>query len=121
MKHTIQKVQNSCMRYIYNIPYRNHISPYLNEHKILNMENRRLYHMYCFIWKIMKTNEPTYLKSKLTAHNHDHNTRNITNFVIVPHKTAIFKKSYTYIVAHLWNKLSQRNKRCKIQKIYNIH
>lgn len=116
MKHAIQKVQNSCMRYIYNIPFRNHISPYLNEHKILNMENRRLYHMYCLIWKIVKTNEPNYLRSKLTTHNHVHDTRNITNFVIVPHKTAIFKKSYTYIAAHLWNKLSNEIKVAKCKK-----
>ena len=53
-RRMIQKVQNSCMRFSYNIPYRNHITPYLNNANILNMENRRKLHMHTFIFRIIK-------------------------------------------------------------------
>nr|CAI5854471.1 unnamed protein product [Callosobruchus analis] len=28
-KNKVQRIQNACMRFVYNIPYREHISPYL--------------------------------------------------------------------------------------------
>ena len=42
------------MRFSFNIPYRNHITPYLNIHSILNMKYRRLTHTYSFIYRIIK-------------------------------------------------------------------
>lgn len=110
MKNTVQKVQNSCMRLIYNIPYRNHILPYLNQYKILNMEYRRLLHMYTFIWRILSTSKPNYLRSKLITQIHHHNTRHIGNFLVKQHKTAIFQKSFSYLAPRLWNELDNDTK-----------
>ena len=66
--NTVQKVQNSCMRFSFNIPFRNHITPYLNVNLILNMKNRRKRHMYSFVYKILKK----YLRNYFTSSVHSH-------------------------------------------------
>ena len=90
--HLIQKIQNSCMRFSFNIPYRNHITPYLNIHSILNMKYRRLAHMYSFIYRIMKSDEPKYLRNKFVNFNHSHNTRFVYNFRVPLHRTTADQK-----------------------------
>lgn len=65
--HSIQKVQNSCMRFAYNIPYRHHITPYLNSSCILNMKYRRKYHLYNFIYNVIRTGQPIYLSRNFAA------------------------------------------------------
>ena len=102
----IQKVQNSCMRFSYNIPYRHHITPYLNNSSILNMKHRRKLHMYNFIYRILKKNKPRYLNNFFVPINHAHNTRYNQNFAIPLHRTASFQRSFSFVGVQMWNDLS---------------
>jgi len=106
LQKQIQKVQNSCMRFAYNIPFRQHITPHLNAHNILNMKNRRKYHMYMLIYRIVKNEEPLYLKNHLVSMRNPNNTRNHHLFNVPAHRTNNFQKSFSYVSANLWNNLS---------------
>ena len=52
LSEKIQKVQNACVRFIYNLRKydRDHIRPFLIKLNWLNMENRRLSHCYTFMY-----------------------------------------------------------------------
>ena len=102
------------MRFIYEIPFRKHISPYLIRHEILNMAERRLLHLYNFILKILKTGEPIYLKFKLEISEHIYNNRHI-NFIIPRFCSYSYKTSFSYLAPKHLNDLSDSIK----QSIYS--
>ena len=101
----IQKLQNRCLRFSFNIPYRSHITPFLNNNSILNMSNRRRYHMYVFVYKIIKTGKPSYLIDTFTPFTHNHATRNTHIFKIPSHRTSNFQKSFSFVAPFIWNEL----------------
>ena len=58
LESKIQKVQNCCVRFIFNIRKydREHITPYVLKLGWLNMKNRRLHHSLTLMYKIDKKN-----------------------------------------------------------------
>lgn len=106
-KMRLQKIQNSCIRFIYNLRARDHVRHKLKELKWLNMENRRKLHLACAIHKLKDTGTPKYLKEKLvfryTVHNI--NTRNFKNLNIPKYKTTLFQRCFSYSVAKLYNSI----------------
>ena len=58
LESKIQKVQNCCVRFIFNIRKydREHITPYILKLGWLNMKNRRLHHSLTLMYKIDKKN-----------------------------------------------------------------
>jgi hypothetical protein len=97
----IQKIQNACIRFVYNIKKHGSISNKIDEKNILNMKNRRYLHSLCYIYKILNTKAPKYLYDKLL---HSKNTRN--NLITVPlHSSALRGNSFFVIGPILWNKL----------------
>jgi len=113
---SIQKVQNSCLRFTYGIPYRNHITPYLNEHSILSMLNRRNYHLFSFIYRIMQTGKPPYLRNLFNIFEHNYYTRNYQTFRIMQHSTAAFQRSFSYVATRAWNGLPAFAKEYSVYK-----
>ena len=77
-KQRIQKVQNSCLRYIFGLRKYDHITPYLHQQDTLNMDRRVRSHALTMLHKTVNGIAPVYLTEKLTyRHNtHNHNTRN---------------------------------------------
>lgn len=101
----IQKIQNSCIRFICKVPRRDHISPKLVELKWLNMFNRRKLHIATFVHGVLERGSPHYLKEKLKRRElvHDLNTRNTHLLDIPRHKTTLFKRSFSYNAANVYN------------------
>ena len=110
-------MQNWCMRLSFNIGYREHITPHLNEHKTLNMFYRRKQHMYCFIYRIISTGKPSYLKEKfkpsLRVDLGLQRNLNRQYFVVPRHRTACYQKSFNYVAVKMWNGLPQNVKNLK--------
>ena len=83
LKNKIQKVQNTCFRFIFGLRKYDHISPCLKDLDALNMENRR---MLCLtlMRKIKNNLAPSYLVERIRLHEniHSYNTRNKNNIVI---------------------------------------
>lgn len=103
----IQKAQNSCLRFIYGIRRPNRISYKLQEAHWLSMHNRREYHFVCLCYKLLLTRTPPYLHERLQFRTDVHNI-NIRkkDFITIPkHKKQIFKRSFSYMAAHLINKV----------------
>lgn len=104
----IQKVQNSCLRFIFGIRRRQRISHKLKEVGWLDMYNRRNMHSACFFYKVVKYKTPPYLYQRIVyrtdVHNLNIRRRNI--FTIPQHRKQLFKRSFSYNIAHCLNKLN---------------
>ena len=105
LKQKIQKVQNSCTRFIFGLRKYDHISHSFEQLKTLNMEERRTVHGLVTMHKIVKKNAPPYLNSKIKFHNnlHNYNTRNKNNIVVGISKTALCDKSFFPTFSRLYN------------------
>lgn len=103
--YRIQKVQNSCLRLMYNIRRRDHITPYLKRSGWLNMSNRFSLRMCCFYYKILKFKSPPYLYNRIRFRTDVHhlNLRRRNILTIPRHKKQIFKRSFSYNIAHSIN------------------
>ena len=73
----IQKLQNSCIRFIFNVRKYEHISHFYKKKKILNMSDRRDIQSLTIIHNIVNERAPDYLidKVKFNFIFHDHPTR----------------------------------------------
>jgi hypothetical protein len=106
-KKYIQRVQNACVRFCYDIPRRAHITPYLNKNAKLNMTNRRILHLACAVRKIIEYEKPRYLFEKLKWVNDTRARvlRRCTKLATPQHKTAFFRGSFKHAAAKVWNDL----------------
>ncbi len=109
LSNSIQKVQNSCLRYIFNIKKKDHVRLSLLLKKInwLNMENRRLLHCFTVIFKILAGRAPGYLACELrtSSQHHLYNTRSAHNLYPVNRRTEIRNRSFMIRVPLLYNTL----------------
>ena len=101
----IQKVQNACLRMIYGVRRRDHITPYLKESKWLHMFNRFKLHMSYFYFKIIRNKLPVYLyvKASLRSNIHSRNMRRRGLLTVPRHRKELFKRSFSYNIATLLN------------------
>ena len=101
----IQRVQNSCVRFIFGLRKYDHISPQFRSLSWLNMLNRRKLQFAVFIKKIMLTSSPLYLRNKLVsrADIHNVNTRHRVLLAIPRHVTALFRRGFAYQAVHMYN------------------
>ena len=78
LKTRIQRVQNSCIRYIFGLRKYDHISPFLKKLDTLKIEERTRSHALTLMHKIVKKIAPSYLIDKVSYRQdiHSHNTRN---------------------------------------------
>jgi hypothetical protein len=105
--YRLQKIQNLCLRYCYNVKRYEHITPYLRRSGWLNVKNRYKYYLCSIIFKIVTTKTPEYLYSRITFTKdiHDRNTRSKQLIDILKHNKEIYKSSFTYMCAKLLNKI----------------
>lgn len=109
----IQKVQNACVRFICGLRKFDQVSRKLCELQWLNMDNRRKLSMRILFYKILKRQSPPYLYEKITFRTdvHNVNVRNRNSLHIPRYRTANFRNSYSYNIAHVWNSLSDDMKK----------
>jgi hypothetical protein len=104
-KNKIQKVLNSCIRFSFGISRSEHITPYLNKYKLLNVENRYILLLLKLIYKVIKNNSPIYL-CDLMVKRENVNSLNLRHnqLMIIPrHNSTKFKSSFTYLAAIMYN------------------
>ena len=85
LSNKIQRVQNSCMRFVFGLRKYDHISSCYEQNKTLNMENRRKMHALIVMHKISIGEAPEYLSEKIVRHSdlHDYNTRGRDNIAAI--------------------------------------
>ncbi len=110
-KNKIQKVQNSCVRFIYGLKKssRSHISPYIKKLSWLNMNNRRLLHCCGFMYKIVRGDAAVYLNNmfQFRGVNHSYSTRQSEGVFIEPVYRHYSHKSFLYYGPTSFNSLPE--------------
>lgn len=96
-KNKLQRVQNACFRFICITNYREHITPHINRHCELKIENR-IKLLFCqFLYKVVNNNTPDYLVELLSRRSEIHNINVRTNNYTIPqHSTRKFEGSFSY-------------------------
>jgi len=105
LQNKLQKLQNICIKFIYNLKKYDHIQDCYNDLNWLKLNKRREYRLGCFIFKIINNKSPNYLYSLFneTSSIHSHNTRK--RFFIPSIKTNNGKKSFIYYGPYIWNNI----------------
>ncbi|CAH2218399.1 jg24506 [Pararge aegeria aegeria] len=130
-ENAIQRVQNACTRFCYDLPRRSHITPVINSHKILNMKSRRNLHLTMMIYRILHGKCPPYLYEKLHWQR-DNDTRRVINkwkLATPKHKKAGFRGCFRFAAAKIWNDLPPPFRTCDNilgeivfkHKLYNLY
>jgi len=103
----IQVLQNSCLRFIYGMRRRDHITSALLRSGWLRMCDRRLLHSAVFYHRIITKKTPPYLYNKIRFRTdiHNINIRHRHVITIPAHNIQLFKRSFSYCVAHIYNKI----------------
>lgn len=106
-KNSLQKIQNSCLRFIYNLRKFDHISDKFRESHWLNLDERFQLHMACLIYKINNLKLPEYLFLKLIKGSltHDCPTRSRDLYTVPRHNSAQFERSFVYNATKIYNSL----------------
>lgn len=104
----IQRVQNACARFCFDIPPRARVSPYLNKHSILKMKHRRKLHLACLLFGIIKYKQPSYLYEKLSwmsSHRPQDPRQCASRLSTQCHRSAAFRGSFRYAATKCWNNI----------------
>lgn len=102
----LQIAQNSCIRYIYNLSNREHITPFMRELGILNLFNRRIFLIACFVHKYIYFGAPPYLNGLLTIN--ENNTRagqDTVTFIVRNVNRSRDEYIFDNCVSRMWNEI----------------
>lgn len=110
--YRIQKVQNSCLRFIYGIKKWDHVSYKLKELNWLNMLDRRKYHSLCFFHRLILLKSPQYLYNKIRFRTdiHNINIRKKDMLSMPRHKSVLYQRSFSYNIVKLYNQIDKNMK-----------
>ena len=104
----IQKLQNTCTRFIFDLKKYDHIQDSFLTLDVLNMENRRKLHMLTLMHKIINKRAPIYMSSRIkyTSNVHSHNTRGKNKLIQTKSKNNYGYNSFFNYAANCYNCLT---------------
>lgn len=114
----VQRVQNSCIRFIYGIRKFQHVSHKFSELGWLKMRNRFNTITLCLYHKVLLFKTPPYLYNKISFRSDVHNINiRYKGLITTPiHKTSFFERSFGYSIASLYNDLPAEFKYLNLPK-----
>lgn len=110
----LQRAQNYCIRFIFNLRCDDHVTPYYDFLGLLKLEQLRKYHILSLSYAVIHSSSPIYLSEKfifLSQINSYITRRGECSLSIPPHKTTVFNKSFIVTACKLWNSLPDMIKR----------
>lgn len=101
----IQRIQNSCLRFIFGIRKFEPITHKLAEVSWLNMADRRYLRMACLFQKIITDKQPAYLYNKISFRTDVHTLNLRFKGMLTPplHRTALYERSFSYQIVKVYN------------------
>lgn len=117
----LQRVQNACARFCFNIPARNHVTPFINDANLMKMNARRQLHLATLLFGIIKEKKPEYLWQKLTWENAYCARRPSRRLLIQHHKSQAFRGSFRFAASRCWNDIPPPLQALKTVKTFNRH
>lgn len=115
-QYRLQKIQNSCCRFIFGLKKFDRVSEKINQLGWLNISNTFNLHMSVFVHRLFLTSSPSYLREKLIYRREIHNVniRFPSTLSLPKFRSAIFTRSFTYNACTIYNTLKNEFKSCSI-------
>jgi len=106
-RRRIQVLQNSCLRFSYSLRARERVTSFRERSGWLCMRDRRCLHVASFYHRVISEGAPLYLFNKVAFRSdvHNINTRFRSALDIPVHRLEIFKRSFTYCIASVYNNI----------------
>lgn len=99
----LQRVQNSCIRYVFDLKRDVHVTPYYERLGWLKFLPRMRLLLLCCVLKILKSREPRYLADNFQFLSTSSRSSNL--LMIPSNRTHAYNKSFVIESSRLWNKL----------------
>ena len=109
LQYKLQKLQNSCVRFVYGLRKYDHISGVIKNKNILTLKNRRLLHSLVLMHRIKIGMAPSYLCDRIRTHTdiHAHFTRNRNDINPPFARSKSRNMSYFIYISKKYNELSK--------------
>lgn len=110
LTNRLQKAQNSCVRYIFNLRLDEHVTPYYAQLNWLKIKERRELNVLSLTYKVLKYEKPKYLFDNYVylGNAHLRNTRFGEELLRFPiHRTVSYTKSFHVTSVRLMNSLDR--------------
>jgi hypothetical protein len=108
----MQRLQNSCIRFIFNLRKDEHVTQYYKKLGWLKVNESRILSISLQIWNIFKKKKPSYLYEKFEKLKRDTgssgaNTRQRNMLLFTPqHRTEKYAKSFIVMACKIYNKFN---------------
>jgi len=117
----LQRAQNACIRYIFNLKLDEHVTSYYLQLKWLKVKERMQYGTMCLLFKILKVKKPDYLyETYETMQNvHGRQTRFGSTTLQFPlHRTMFYNNSFHVQSIRLMNSLEDEIKEAVSDRVF---
>lgn len=104
----LERVLNACVRFIFDVPIFEHITPFYHRLGWMRLETRRSYILGTFLYNLFKNKSPGYLHDlfKFRCEMGVRALRSSAERIVIPnHRTAAYGGSFMIASARLWNSL----------------
>ena len=103
----LQRIQNTLARAITQTPKYEHITPVLKNLHWLPINQRIDFKIGSIVYKVLHSDQPSYLRSLLTLQSHRHSTRSsdATTLTLSRTRTTLGKRAFSVVGPRLWNSL----------------
>ncbi|CAG5100026.1 Protein of unknown function [Cotesia congregata] len=110
----LQRIVNRAIRFIFNLKRDEHITPYIIRRRLnwLSVKSRRHYSLACFIYKLLETGEPKFLRGMFNSEDSDIRRsdrlaakKNYVSFKMPNFTTVTFEHSFIVSSIRLWQEL----------------
>lgn len=112
----LERVLNSCIRFIFGIPIRQHVTPYYNKLGWLKLKSRRKYFLGCYVFNLLMSKRPSYLYRDLTF-KISFRSRSLRasplDLQMPIHRTTTFDRSFSVESVRVWNGIPERVRRSR--------
>lgn len=105
MADKLQRSQNYCMRFVYNIRRDDHITPCYLQSKTLKLSDQRSIKLLTTLHSILYTGYPKYFSNEFQFLSTGHTRTGSTQLRIPHHRTTLYNNSFTVTACRLWNSL----------------
>jgi hypothetical protein len=108
-KIRMQRLQNSCIRYIFELPKDEHVTQYYNALSWLKLDQKRTLSIALMMWNIVRNKTPCHLYEKFVFRSNVNvrSSRQSNCMLQVPcHRTEKYSKSFLVNACKIWNSLN---------------
>ncbi|KAG8297157.1 hypothetical protein J6590_108535 [Homalodisca vitripennis] len=108
LSEKLQRTENYCLRYVYDVRRDQHITPYYIQGYILKLKEQQSIKILNLVHSILQSGFPKYFSNYFQFISHDsvRSTRSGSRTLRMPqHRTVVFDRSFQVMGCRLWNSL----------------